>query len=312
MRIEHANRLVKLGAWLFQATATPSVLIARALKRIETYLLFSLALFSWFWIKGPKPYSAGEIVIWFSTLSPDLQAGTIAGLLTVLGFAVAFWSSHSNWLAQTRITLKMQAAEEIYAFFQQASYDMLTLRRSMELITDMQEMVMVAKEATHAEIGVTCALLNRYRDEYASSLERLKRSTLVVHELRTKHALLLSNMGWGLRSFDQASSILSNLAGIHALTPHPERFDRESLLQFVCGPQPNLYRDLLDKIDSDSYLMLAGPGGLRGTALKDLFPPSITSINETAKRVRQMLDEGSPLGRLLRRNGLDNDKANQE
>lgn len=140
-----------------------------------------------------------------------------------------------------------------------------------------------------------------HHDEYAVSLDRLRRSLLEVEELRSKHILVLANLPLGIASFDNAKTTLLEMDEVHGLLPHPEKFDRNSLVQFAIGTQPNIYRQLLKKIEPGNYLILAGPGGLRGAAMGDLFKPSLASINETAGRIEALIDEGEPLGMLFRK-----------
>jgi hypothetical protein len=308
MNLNKANSLVRLGAWVFVLIGMPWVLITRALKNLWTYFFIALAAAWWCTVRGTPPYGLGEITIWFSELPNELQAGAVAGVLTVLGFAIAFWSAHSNWLAQTRINLRLKAADEIYDFFRQASLDMLTVSRSLSLVTDIQHKMLVDKVVLPDESITACKLLDRYYPEFIDSLERLVRSQAVVHELRSKHLLVLANTSMGLTSFDNAQKILADMEELPSVLPHSNPIEQKQLFQLALSPQANIYRSLIDKISSGSYLILAGPGGLRGAALQHLFQPSSASIKETAKRLRTMLDEGAPIGKLLENSRIRDQK----
>lgn len=239
--------------------------------------------------------------IWFSELPNELQAGAVAGILTVLGFAIAFWSAHSNWLAQTRINLRLEAADEIYSFFRQASLDMLTVSRSLEIITDIQKKIHGAKVVLPSESTAACQLLDRYHSDFIDSLDRLVRFQAIVHEMRSKHLLVLANTSMGMTSFDNAQSILSGMDELPSVLHYANPMDPKKLFDLALGPQANIYQSLIDKISSGSYLILAGPGGLRGAALQHLFQPSSATVRETSKRLRTLLDEGAPIGKLLTR-----------
>jgi hypothetical protein len=299
MNLTTANLLIRLGTWVFILVGMPWVLVTRALKNLWTYFFLALLAAWWYTVKGPKPYGFAKLAMWFSELPNELQAGAIAGILTVLGFAIAFWSAHSNWLAQTRINLRLEAADEIYNFFRQASLDMLTVSRSLSLVTDIQQKIHTDKFVLQVDSIETCKLLDRYYPDFIDSLERLVRCQAIVHELRSKHLLVLANTSMGLTSFDNAQSILAGMNELPSVLPHAHPIEQKQLFELAVSPQANIYRSLIAKFSSGSYLVLAGPGGLRGAALQHLFQPSSASIRETSKRLRTMLDEGAPIGKLF-------------
>ena len=81
-------------------------------------LLLALAAY---WLSprvgGPTPLSASELFAWAAGLSSEYKVAVLSGLVTVVGFIVAFHTATVTWHSETNARLRADVAGEIEGFF---------------------------------------------------------------------------------------------------------------------------------------------------------------------------------------------------
>src|SRR5690606_6154661 len=88
------------------------------------YGILLLALFLYFnssSLLDISPYNFDQLIFWLVSQSESSKAALLGSFVTVIGFMLAYATATSNWKAELRAYLKLQAAGDIHVFFSEFS-----------------------------------------------------------------------------------------------------------------------------------------------------------------------------------------------
>ena len=159
----HVTAAILLIAWVW-IRGTAAWLIGSPLG----VLVLSLAWYGYLRHYGlSKPFLPSELLAWLSAQRYEVKLGIAGGLLTALGFAIAFWTAASTWRRQKELELRLNAQHEIHARFERA----LRLLNSLEsyLHVLIQAISTIPPEATEAEVGQRLVYFNSQAPLFASN-----------------------------------------------------------------------------------------------------------------------------------------------
>jgi hypothetical protein len=225
-------------------------------------LALSLLLL-WWQIKfgSSEPFSAEQVILWFSELPTDAKGAIASAVITVSGFLIAFHFATENWKAEVRAGLQLAAADEFEAAYSEVS----------ELVTDVQiyfDQVLRAADEVRARGATDKArfLVGYAVENYAKFVEtrnRLTRRQVELIRIKGKHSTLWMSHWWLLEQVTGAEQALSKLVDriwvripvLDAADPHLlERYvagvDREQVLAYmttyeVCYQRMNAFTGMV-------------------------------------------------------------------
>ena len=82
-----------------------------------------LSLSAYFYLRRTslsRPLMPSQLLAWFAAQRYEIKLGILGALLTVVGFAIAFWTASTTWRRQKELELRIEGHKAILTRFQRA------------------------------------------------------------------------------------------------------------------------------------------------------------------------------------------------
>lgn len=199
-------------------------------------------------------------------------------LLTAVGILAAYVFAVETWRMQKRFELKLHTAAEVGSFFKAASDETRALLRHAEDLLELRESLLGANlHDRRPEIGRA----TRLRD--ATTTIQSIRGPLAyrsasIHDLRSRHEVILNNIGFSQGLVERAVKSLvriSEVAWFHL--PGPDT-SPTMYMESVATMPPNAVQSLrqfCEVASKEANWLSAAQGGIEGGPLGGMFRPTI-------------------------------------
>jgi hypothetical protein len=154
-----------------------------------------LALSAYFYLRRTslsRPLAPSELLAWFAAERYEVKVAILGALLTMIGFAIAFWTASATWTRQKELELRIEAHKAVLRRFQRAIRLLNGLDAYLHvLITALRTLTPRMPEA---EIGRHVAFSNSQAMEFSKSRQELYAAMLDVYELYGEYASIFANV----------------------------------------------------------------------------------------------------------------------
>lgn len=161
---------------------------------------------------GIQPLTLGQLAILFDQQDSSTKQAVGTSLLTILGFLVALTTANAAWRSQRRVDIRISAAEEIYAFFEQVNDDLLKIELYADNVIDIQRLALLPG-CDETELAHKIRFLLEGTDDMTQARKRVSRMSVLVHNLQSKHALVMAQQLRVDSCFNRAARALERVSG---------------------------------------------------------------------------------------------------
>ena len=177
--------------WILAGILIPLMWIAGAFRWLIGSawggLLLALLAY-WYLLRhgAAQPFTPSQLLDWFAQQPYEVKLGVAGGLLTMLGFAIAFWTASATWSQQKELELRLEASKAIHARFSRAirllnqisAYLFVLIGAIRAITADMPEEV----KAAHL------AFSNSRATEFSNLRQQLYAAMMDVYDLHAEYA----------------------------------------------------------------------------------------------------------------------------
>jgi hypothetical protein len=203
--------------WVFGTLGLLDLVRRYLFSTLFGLFLFAVGLYlGMYWLSPVKPFSGQQLALWFDGLPTESKGAMGAALLTVLGFLIAFRTASVNWRDELRVTISVQAADELEEVYGEASQLMLDVmyysRGLVEQLTELQQRC----------TGMT-PWLRETLQKYAGHRERSERLSALgarARRLAGKYGILLNPIGGGSKAASDCAAAIER-AALATILPFP-------------------------------------------------------------------------------------------
>jgi hypothetical protein len=253
---------------LLPAFAITSVLTGTLFGLLITSLLTYCAVASFTTV---RPFSGGELLIWFSALSGETQTGVATALITVLGFFIAFRTSQAAWIQQARLTRLHAIADEIDDFFSITSAALIDMAVWAErLVEAIDELDSLPPHERGNSLSRIRAVIDS-RADFEEARNEIRRRVVSCHRFEGRYTMLLIPLGGTITSLRRCADALSSVGKYMWISiPHdvPVNWQLADLDQYL---DLTKWRSLAQRLDEERETISANSGLLRGALLSSLI-----------------------------------------
>ena len=268
----------KLSADIFYYVL-PVVLLLRFLVGTILGVFFLSAILYWaMWtMEEPKPFTLSQLVLWIDGIPSESKTAIVTSVLTVFGFLIAFHTATVNWKAEAVALLKAKVADEIEAFFTEAS----------RLITDAEIYAKSLVEAVnffHSQGATTEAIFKIQRtaektSAFLTTRDRLSAMSVEVHSIAGRHYSVLSTVWGATKALEDCAAVFAQITqlmwirvpNVHADLPNP-------IAQFLSQVNVAECVSFVDYCRGNRGFISGATGGVRGALLAPLVGFNLASL----------------------------------
>ena len=267
----------RLSADLFYYVL-PVVLVLRFLVGTILGVFFLSALLYWaMWTTGePKPFTLSQLVLWIDGIPSESKTAIVTSVLTVLGFLIAFHTATVNWKAEAVAHLKAKVADEIEAFFTEAS----------RLTTDAEIYARSLVEAVNffqSHGATTEAVFKIQRtvektSAFLAARDRLSAMSVEVHSIAGRHYSVLSTVWGAMKALEDCAAMFAQITQLMWVrVPIIQAELSNPIAQFVSQVNVTECVNFVDCCRANSGSISGATGGVRGALLAPLVGFNLAS-----------------------------------
>lgn len=294
--------LLKLTVLLVTALTVPFVVLTWMLSSVTG--AFIICLFAWGWMYyfgSVKPLTMPQLVLWFDALEDDHKASIFSTIATILGYLAAFWSGYFLWKRQVAADLQLKASEELNDFYSKLLASARTMRRTYEIVIESRLLIRGEIPDTKNRLLVNYRLFSSYQSEFNEAQKTMWWCLQELPALRAKHMLTVSSIPLASRTIRYSDNVVSELEAmsyipIKGTDLSPEQFvdytariwDVDKMIQFV------------NFMETRSYLILSGPGAMRGGAQQKVFGTPLAMLGSVYHTAGKWLEPDGPIEMIIK------------
>jgi hypothetical protein len=252
-------------------------------------LLISIALYYFCLLfSETKPWTGYQLVLWLDDIDTTAKTGIVTSVLTVVGFLVAFRTASEGWKVQAVAQMKIRLAEELEAFYSEAS----------QLATDLR---LVAEGMLHTEAllrnGMTdeasygIAQAAQQSTEYHAKRLRLQAMAIQCFRFGGSNYTLLSTMPGVIEWLERCTKALNEIAQKSWITLPTGLPDEptQRVAMFYRLVQRPAYEAFIAVCKDDVRTINACVGGVRGQLLDPVVKPNANTYMVIRKKREYMV-----------------------
>ncbi len=169
---------------------------------------FTLAA-GWYWYLWrfgvSKPFTPAQLLGWFAAQPYEVKLGIGGGLLTLAGFAVAFWTAAATWRSQKELELRIEASKAIHTRFSRAIRLLNEISAYLFTLTD--ALRSLTPEMPEGLKAARLAYSNARAAQFSELKQQLYAAMLDIYDLHGEYASIFANVisvSTGLRNAEAA------------------------------------------------------------------------------------------------------------
>jgi len=194
---EFKERVTKIAQLVTACILIPWVWLAGTLRWLvgSAWGVLVLALSAYFYLRRTslsRPLLPSELLAWFAAQRYEIKLGILGALLTVIGFAIAFWTASATWTRQKELELRIEAHKAILTRFQRALRLLNGLESYLHILVN--ALRALTPQLPEAEIARHIAFSNSQAMEFSKSRQHLYAAMLDVYELYSEYAVIFANV----------------------------------------------------------------------------------------------------------------------
>lgn len=195
--------------------ATAAIVIPIAWLELLTRWLVGSALGGlvlaggWYWylwrFGASKPFTPAQLLAWFAAQPYEVKLGIGGGLLTLAGFAIAFWTAAATWRSQKELELRIEASKAIHTRFSRAIRLLNEISAYLFILTD--ALRAVTPEMPEGLKAARLAYSNARAVQFSQLKQQLYAAMLDIYDLHGEYASIFANVisvSTGLRNAEAA------------------------------------------------------------------------------------------------------------
>jgi hypothetical protein len=183
------------------------------LGTLNGLLISSVSLYEYLWFFGDvKPFTAAQLVVWFSGLANEVKSSIITALITVVGFFVAFGAATSGWKEQARATLQISIADEIERFYDEVGKLITSMQIYAESVVN--EINRIRSEKFNPENSLVLEISIKDAVLFREKRKRLSAMSIEVYRLSSKHSSLLLPISGALQVLNDCEESLKRITEV--------------------------------------------------------------------------------------------------
>lgn len=268
----------KLSADIFYYVL-PVVLLLRFLVGTILGVFFLSTILYWaMWTLGePKPFTPSQLVLWIDGIPSESKTAIVTSVLTVLGFLIAFHTATVNWKAEAVAHLKAKVADEIEAFFTEAS----------RLTTDAEIYARSLVEAVNffqSQGATTEAIFKIQRtvektSAFLTTRDCLSAMSVEVHSIAGRHYSVLSTVWGATKALEDCAAVFAQITQLMWIrVPNMQADLPNPIAQFVSQVDVTECVNFVDYCRGNSGFISGATGGVRGALLAPLVSFNLASL----------------------------------
>lgn len=208
-----------------------------------------------------EPLSFGQLLSWSAELPDEYRLGISSSLLTIVGFLIAFQVATRNWKDQMRASVQLEAATDIQSFFSSGSKLLTEVYIYANLLLESLQIVTVGQDIDRMNFEID--LVRSRTDKFLRKRDRLTKMAVDVHNLSSRHSVLLASQFRTAKNLARATDAFSAVAE-HIWFPIPivsskelgaiDRFERAIDIE-ACQKYKDAYDENFDAISGLSGMV---------------------------------------------------------
>ena len=269
----------------------PVALLCRFLSHTFAGTLVAVvALYYFLFLFGEtKPWTGYQLANWLDELDSSVKTAVVTSVLTVIGFLVAFRTGTEGWKVQALGQIKLRLADELDAFFSEAT----------RLATDLK---LIAQGVLRTEElglkGVSNELLysiDRAEEQSAEfQVKRLRLQAMAIESFRFNGSnfTMLSTMPGVVEWMDECATLLNGITEkIWITVPAglPEEVVHRIAVFSRLVKRP-AYESFIEACEENVNSINGRVGGIRGQLLSSVVRPNLNSYFELRKKGVTLID----------------------
>ena len=154
-----------------------------------------LSLSAYFYLRRTslsRPLMPSQLLAWFAAQRYEIKLGILGALLTVVGFAIAFWTASTTWRRQKELELRIEGHKAILTRFQRALRLLNSLDSYLHVLIN--ALRTLTPQMPEAEKALHIAFSNSQAMEFSKSRQQLYAAMLDVYELHSEYAVIFANV----------------------------------------------------------------------------------------------------------------------
>jgi hypothetical protein len=162
-----------------------------------------------------RPLVPHELLDWFIGQGHDVKLGLVGALLTLIGFAIAFWTASATWKRQKELELRLDAARAVHVRFQRAIRHLNHAAAYLHLLTD--ALRAIAVQGVTPQTAQSLAFVDSKGTEFSNHRQQLYAAMLDVYELYGEYANVCGNVPNAMADIKKSAGAIE--AAQRALAP---------------------------------------------------------------------------------------------
>lgn len=139
-----------------------------------------------------RPFTPSQLLGWFAAQPYEVKLGIGGGLLTLAGFAIAFWTAAATWRHQKELELRLEASRAIHARFSRAIRLLNEISAYLFVLIDALQAV--TPEMPEAQKAARLAYSNSRAMQFSQLKQQLYAAMLDVYDLHGEYASVFANV----------------------------------------------------------------------------------------------------------------------
>lgn len=213
-----------------------------------------------------KPFDFPQLILWVDELPNESKTAVFTSLLTILGFLVAFSTARLSWKEEALANLKLNAAEDIELFFNEA----IKLSNSAEIYVRsvVEVFELCNKDEMDSDLIFKLKYLSENTQKFFETRERISLLSVESHRILIKHSSTLSTLVGSAKAIEYSTKCFGEISEkIWVKIPHIKYFDRDSVINFIDKVNIDECRAFISSCEKNQELIMAATGGVRGALL---------------------------------------------